>query len=108
MINNPHFALPFNLSSLGALQNEQDTIEDISTCVVAIMSTHLGWRDEVPEFGIPDLAFRKVPIGAADIYDMIGQQEPRAILVVEERPGIADKLLDTIGIGLSLQTKGNA
>lgn len=106
MIKNPHFALPFRLVATGALVNEQDTIDDISTCVTTIMLTHLGWRDEVPDFGVPDYAFRKTPIGAADIYDMAGSQEPRAIMIVEERPGIADALIDYISIGVSLHKKG--
>lgn len=108
MPNNPHFALPFRLGANGAVVNEQDTIDDIATCVVAIMSTHIGWRDEVPTFGIPDLSFRRIPIGASDIFDLIGSQEPRAIMVVEERPSSADTLLDTITVGVSLHSKGGS
>jgi hypothetical protein len=91
----------------GAFVNEQDSLDDIADCVVAILNTHLGWRDEVPEFGIPDLTFRRVPIGSADLFDMIGPQEPRAIMVIAERPGERDTLSDKISIGLSLHGKGH-
>jgi hypothetical protein len=106
MAQNPHFALPFKLGSYGASVNEQDTIDDIAACVVAIMSTHVGWRDEVPGFGIPDLSFRRMPIGASDIYEMISSQEPRAIMVVEERSSQRAAMEDMISVGVSLHGKG--
>jgi hypothetical protein len=107
MARTPHFALPFQLGKNGAAVNEQDTIEDIATCVVAIVSTHVGWRDEEPEFGIPELTFRRIPVGAAEVLDMIAGQEPRAIMVVEELPDQVDKLMSTITVGVSLYKKGN-
>jgi hypothetical protein len=103
----PHFALPFRLGANGAVVNEQDGIDDIATCVVAIMSTHVGWRDEEPEFGIPDLTFHRQPIGASDILEMISGQEPRALMLVEEHPDRTDRLMDTITVGVSLYAKGN-
>jgi len=105
----PHFGLPFNIGPMGANVNEQDSLEDVAACVVAILSTHLGDRDEIPEFGIPDFTFQKMPIGADDILAAIGNQEPRAVLAVEERPGGmgSDHLVDLINVGVSLYQKGN-
>jgi len=104
----PHFALPFQLGPGGANVVEQDTIDDIANCVTAIAVTHVGWRSEVPTFGIPDLALRKLPIGAEDINDWISNQEPRALLIVEERIDKADAMIDHINIGVSIVSKGGA
>ena len=102
----PHFDLPFRLGKDGANVQEQDTIEDVSNCVVAILSTHIGWRDEVPAFGVPDYAMRKQPIGADDISSTISPQEPRAVMIVNERMDARDSLIDHINVGISIVSKG--
>jgi len=106
MADVPHFALPFQLGPAGAPVVEQDSIDDIANCVTAIAVTHIGWRAEVPTFGIPDLVLRRVPIGAEDINSWISNQEPRALLTVEERPDKVDSLIDYINIGVSIVSKG--
>jgi len=106
MADIPHFDLPFQLGNAGATVVEQDTIDDIANCVIAVAVTHIGWRTEVPTFGIPDLAMRKMPLGAADIDNWISNQEPRALIVVEEKIDAVDALLDHINIGVSIVSKG--
>ena len=102
----PHFALPFQLGPAGAVVCEQDSIDDVSNCVIAISVTHIGWRTEVPTFGIPDLAMRKLPIGAEDINSWISNQEPRALITVEEKTDHVDSLIDHINVGVSIVSKG--
>jgi hypothetical protein len=102
----PHFNLPFQLGASGAAVVEQDSIDDIAVCVVAILSTHIGWRAEVPTFGMPDLALRRQPIGAEDIHTLVSGQEQRALLVVDEHPDQVDSLIDHINVGVSLVSKG--
>jgi len=101
----PHFDLPFRLGKAGANVVEQDSIEDVANCVVAILATHPGWRDEVPTFGTMDFAMRRMPLGAEDIASYIGAQEPRAVLIVEERPDQVDSLVDHVNIGVSIHQK---
>jgi hypothetical protein len=108
MTDVPHFDLPFVLGKGGAVVVEQDTADDVANCVIAIALTHVGWRDEVPAFGLPDFAMRKQPIGEKDISNMFGTQEPRALLVVNERMDSADHMIDRINIGVSIFTKGGA
>lgn len=38
--------------------SKQDSDEEILSCVAAICRTDVGERDELPEFGAEDLAFR--------------------------------------------------
>jgi len=82
---------------------EQDTLEDVANCVVAIMVTVKGSRDLAPEFGVPDLIFTNQPIGVHDL--LISSQEPRAELDVEERFDMADPLTDVVTMKVSTQTK---
>jgi hypothetical protein len=108
MTDVPHFDLPFRLGAAGVPVVEQDTIDDVANCVVVIASTHIGWRAEVPTFGIPDLTMRKQPLGADDINTMVSAQEPRATLIVDEQPDKADNLIDRINIGVSIVSKGGS
>ena len=102
----PHFDLPFRLGKSGANLVEQDSLEDVVNCVVSIMSTHVGFRDEQPEFGIPDLAMRRMPIGEDDIHTLVGEQEPRALMIVNEYPDQVYRFVDHINIGVSIVQKG--
>jgi hypothetical protein len=104
----PHFDLPFQLTANGAVVVEQDTLDDIANCVTAIAVTHIGWRAEVPTFGIPDVTFLRYPIGGEDINNWISNQEPRALLTVEERPDKVDQLMDYINVGVSIVSKGGS
>jgi uncharacterized protein CbrC (UPF0167 family) len=102
----PHFDLPFQLGRDGATVVEQDSIEDVANCVVAIFLTHVGWRDEVPAFGVQDFAMRRQPIGEDDINNLISAQEPRAGIVVNERRDSSDRMIDHINVGVSIVSKG--
>lgn len=97
----PHFDLPFKLGTLGANVVEQDSIDDVANCVVMIVSTPQGWRDEAPEFGIEDPTMKRQPIGASSISGIIGAQEPRAVMIIDEHPDMSDEMIDVINIGIS-------
>jgi len=108
VIDVPHFDLPFRLGKTGANVVEQDSLDDVANCVVAIASTHVGWREEVPTFGVPDYALHMQPLHPEDINSVISDQEPRAVLIVNERMDMADTLVDHINIGVSTYAKGGA
>lgn len=78
----PHFAQPFQFGGIngGALTNEQDTSDDVATCVKNIIIYPLGFRDDFPDFGVPEMVFRMIT--TAPIIDRIGgilaDLEPRA------------------------------
>jgi hypothetical protein len=97
----PHFDIPFRLAGSSIAVVEQDSIEDVTDCVVVIASTPVGWRDEAPTFGIPDEALIRQPLDVAELGRNIGTQEPRALLILDERPDQADELIDRINIGVS-------
>lgn len=83
MIENPHFAIPFRFLSGHAVENEQDSIDDIAACVEAILRTEPGSRLDAPEFGTPDQTF-STGVNVQEVERDIRRWEPRAELAIEE------------------------
>lgn len=80
----PHFDLPFKFGAVV----EQGMGKDLQNCVYAVCLCPLGWREEVPEFGIPDLTFENLPAMKSVIKTSIQSQEPRADIFFTERQGL--------------------
>jgi phage baseplate assembly protein W len=98
MADVPHFAVPFQFQFgadgfLHAAVNEQDSIEDITACVEAIVRTPLGYREELPDFGIRDQTFTEGMISGDDIIVAIAQWEPRAEILIEEDDSMLDQFI---------------
>lgn len=75
MADIPHFAHPLRIVGGSAQTIEQDSDEDLLLCVSTLLRTEIGSRDELPEYGIEDLAF--MPDVTGDITDAIREWEPR-------------------------------
>lgn len=103
-IDIPHLSLPFRFEAHAAdghvVVSEQDSIDDIANCVELIVKTPLGWRDEAPDFGIPDLTFSVLPIGPQTIEQLLEEQEPRIIILVREQPDALDQLMTILNVEL--------
>lgn len=85
----PHFQWPFVWQAqpdgtTSAAVVEQDTLDDLKACVARIVSTPVGARDELPEFGITQLAFQQGDIQQAPLRTQIERWEPRADLDTDE------------------------
>lgn len=78
MADIPHFRAPFTVVGGRAATVEQDSDEDILTCVETILRTPLGSRIENPDLGLEDPAF----LGELEIdqvcREAIDRSEPRA------------------------------
>lgn len=99
----PHFTHPFRMrntasSKEAAAVAEQDSIEEIMTCVESVLRYPIGYRNEKPEFGIDDQTFKQVPIDESFIEKTINRWEPRADLIITEAPDEFDQLVDRIRI----------
>ena len=85
----PHFSLPLRFGGVngGAMVNEQDTADDILDCVRAILYWPVGQRDDMPDFGLQDLAFKQVSDESlsAQIKAALQTWEPRIQHNVDER-----------------------
>ncbi len=74
----PHLAFPFTLTKVGAVTVEQDSLEDVFSCVQAIVACPRGACPELPSFGVPDLTFGQAPLDPRPLVDVVLAQEPRA------------------------------
>jgi phage baseplate assembly protein W len=99
MIRTPHFAYPFKLNPRHhAYEVEQGSIDDIESCLQAILLTEVGQRIELPEFGIESPLFQLQPIDTDGIYSALTAQEPRATTVIAQQPDPLDYLTDLVNI----------
>src|SRR5438105_3132804 len=104
MANVPHFDLPFRWASNGhAAEAEQDSLEDVTNCVQAILSTTIGQRMEAPGLGVVDPTFQKQPINLAEIADALAEQEARATALLEQAPDKFDALIARVQAKVSLR-----
>lgn len=95
----PHFDIPFRFTSSGsAAMAEQNTFEDIANCVEVIVRTPFGFRDDAPDFGFPDLTLLEQPIVTRDLVELVQSQEPRATVLISERPDLLDVLIDRVTV----------
>jgi hypothetical protein len=80
----PHFALPFRFATPQCATSEQDSIEEIADCVLAVLLCPLGYRVELPDFGIPDPVFSSPNVDTGDLRVAIETWEPRAATSMEQ------------------------
>jgi hypothetical protein len=79
----PHLELPIRRGAHGGLVAvEQDTLEDVASCVRLVLHTPLGHIDANPDLGRPELAF--MPTSADELRALIERAEPRVDLLVED------------------------
>lgn len=82
----PHLDWPVRLGASGHLvSNEQDSIDDIATCVAISLLTPPGFRIDEPEFGTrPD--FPLLPLDLSGLGSELARDEPRAQLAFVDDP----------------------
>jgi phage baseplate assembly protein W len=96
----PHFDLPFRYVGGKAAVVEQDSPRDIQNCVEAVIRTHKGQRESLPDFGLQDYTFTVMPIDPGSLASIVEAQEPRAIVLAQEAPDDFDMLLDRVRISV--------
>lgn len=90
----PHFSYPFRFKADGhAAVNEQDTEEDIIDCTIALLKCPLGFRDELPDFGVRDNLFTEGDLDLNEIRIALEMWEERAIYTVLEDKVTLDNLV---------------
>lgn len=92
----PHFDYPFRIARGSAVTVEQDTIEEIVNCVLAIMKTPRGFRIELPEFGVREQTFTENGPSRNEIQRAIEVWEDRARTTIDS--GTLDQLAYTVSI----------
>ena len=82
----PRLALPLRISGDRYVAVEQDTLDEVTTCVACITLFPLGFRDDRPDFGIVELELSDRPLDTLDVEQAIEAYEPRAEVNVVEQP----------------------
>jgi phage baseplate assembly protein W len=79
------FAAPFKFDSVGEAETiVQGTQADILASVLNICECPEGFRDDLPEFGIPQLEFQTVPLQLQALEEAVVRWEPEATLTIIE------------------------
>lgn len=95
MTDIPHFAVPFDVESVGGktriAETEQGSIDEVVDCVYTVLQYPLGFRPEKPDFGVDDPTFQEGAQGAR-LRSAVAKWEPRAEQEVEEQDPMEDGL----------------
>jgi phage baseplate assembly protein W len=84
------FAVPFTLGEAGFATVPQDSTDEVTQCVYAILGTETGSREDDPEFGAASQLFREGGVDLDELRDAVEEWEPRAEVLMDE------ELLNTV------------
>jgi len=101
----PHFSLPFRFTSPRAAVAEQDSLDEISDCVLAVLLCPLGFRDELPPFGIDDPTFSSPRVDLDAIRLAIERWEPRAGTLLAQYPNLLDEFAARLELQINVRTQ---
>jgi phage baseplate assembly protein W len=101
MTDIPHFDLPLHITGSSFTEVEQDTLDDITNCVVAALLTPIGSRKELPDFGTTDLTFQVQPVDVQTLINQVALHEPRVSLFIEQHPDRIHELIAAVKIAVS-------
>lgn len=96
MTDIPHFSLPFRVERGQVAVTEQDSAEEIADCVEAVLRYRPGERDDEPEFGTPDQAFKTV-VGP-ELEAAVAEWEPRAEVDIDEERDVIDETIRRVSL----------
>jgi phage baseplate assembly protein W len=97
-IDTPHFAFPFRINAGKVQVREQDSDEEVMDCVEVLLSTTIGERQELPNYGIPDQTFRMGGSDKAALLAAIREHEPRADVNFEQTD--LEGLIETVRVSV--------
>lgn len=84
----PHYAFPFAFSKKGeAVVVEQDSEGDLLARAANVSVCPQGFREDLPEFGIPPLLFRTVPLPTAEVQAAVARWAEISLSVTEQMEG---------------------
>jgi hypothetical protein len=95
----PHLRWPLRVVNGAYDVVEQDSPEEIRQCVEITCRTPRGSRMSLPDFGLPDQAFRMGGPSRAQIEAAIARWEPRAPVAIDvDFPDLVDDTLARVGV----------
>lgn len=105
-VGTPHFSFPFRRDVHGrTCVVEQDSDDEVLDCVLVLLSTEEGSRQEVPDYGLPDQTFRQGGVDLALVSNVLQRWEPRAEHVVTREQELID-MVDRVRISVAGRDSG--
>jgi phage baseplate assembly protein W len=101
----PHFSLPFRFATPAAAVSEQDSLDEIADCVLAVLLCPRGFRVELPSFGLEDPTFSSPAPDLDAIREAVELWEPRATVLLDEHPDLLDELVGHVEVDVTLRTE---
>ena len=101
----PHFSYPFRFGGPQAAVTEQDSLEEIADCCATILLCPLGYRDELPEFGLPPQTFATPEPNRVEMRAALDTWEPRAATALSQQPLGEDELLARLEVLVWVRTE---
>lgn len=99
-VTTPHFAWPFQLGADRAFAVvEQDTSDDVTQNVLILVSTQVGSREELPEYGITDPTFSAV-VDSEEIISAVTEWEERATVDIQQSLDSANEMIKNVTINI--------
>jgi phage baseplate assembly protein W len=99
MTDVPRLAWPLQLAANGQLATvEQDSDEDITQCLRAILLHRVGDRTDVPELGVPDLTHGEQPLDLDGIEEVVRRHEPRVDVLLSTQPDALDQAIADVAL----------
>lgn len=92
----PHFTYPMQFKGTKFCENEQGSEDDLIACVTAVVLTHPGDREMLPDFGLLDPVFSRQPVDVTAMTNAISVWEPRATAMLEQDPNFLDRLISDV------------
>ena len=81
MLTTPQWDYPFRIDVDGTVASvEQGSVVDVAACVANILVCDQGAKLGDPQFGVPSLLFRGVPLNTTQVLAAVQRLEPRATL----------------------------
>src|SRR4051812_842413 len=102
---NPHFCLPFEFVTEAGSETveakEQDSTEDLIHQVLALFLCPVGYRDELPEFGMPSPLFQQTPLDLDEQREAVARWVPGVDVFISEGADIIDAAVRHMQVNIS-------
>jgi hypothetical protein len=102
------FALPFRMNRLGTEPEvvQQDSDDEIRSCVEVLIRTPVGFHEEAPELGGRPDPFDEGQVDMDEIHSAIAQFEPRADALLSHSTDWLDDLVQNLNIEARVSDDG--
>lgn len=100
-IATPHWQAHFNFNAKGESSVvEQGSSEDLLARAYNVLACPKGFREDKPEFGIPEVLFKTVPLNTAGVQEAVAQWAEVDLSVLESEganPALRNLLAEVTG-----------